>query len=822
MKVLIDGQTLLTAEITRGIGTYFVNTLEQVLHYDFVNDFYLAAPHGPHLNVLSRWARSKLQVLANDSYDTHRHHSDHDRRYSDALNNDIERLGIDVYWTPNALMDSVVLPTRQSNNCKFAVTIFDLIPTVMEAEYAQQWPAAMLTSYRSKLKRLEKDFDLFLHISHHTQADFLKTLDVGQKQHLVTHLGVDPAFRPYQFPHGADSVDYVIYPGGFDPRKNMDHAVASFADFQRRYAHDPKIAAMQLCIVCHADKASETRLLGQAKKLGLDGKVFLTGFVDAGKLIELYQKARCLFFPSLYEGFGLPVLEGLACGLPVAASNTSSVPEVGGDYAVYFDPRNVTEMADTLYEALQAPMDHESKQKRYEYASSFSWKKTALATLDAFGNASGSPANQGASSIATDQASPLRSEIQTASVPTAPEPETDFIDVRQRMKELSVEELCETADTFYARLDNWDYLHSKPLATVNETPELLINFSHVVLGLNLLPDMTIVDFGAGACWTSRFLSQMGMQVIAVDVSAAALKIGEELYRRHPLIGAQPEPRFLHFDGHKLNLPDESVDRISCWDAFHHVPNPAEVLKEMSRVLKLGGIAGFSEPGPQHSKSPQSQYEMRTNKLIENDVDLSEIWIRAQAAGFTDIKVALFNPKPLLQPLVRFDEYVSGAEAEDFVADTRNEMQHRRVFFLFKGDASLPDDSRRREGLRAELQVEPVATRIDAGGLAELRVSVRNIGTATWLPGTARVGAVRFGVHLFDEAGTLLNLDYYRKDFSTTEQPNLEPGDSAEFVAEVPMPASPGVYVLQCDLVSEGVCWFEHNGSPTVRLRIEVV
>lgn len=805
MKVLIDGQTLLTAEITRGIGTYFVNTLEQVLHYDFVNDFYLAAPHGPHLNVLSRWARSKLQVLANESYNTHRQQPDHDRRYSDALNNDIERLGIDLYWSPNALMDSVVLPARPTNNCKFAVTIFDLIPTVMEAEYAQQWPAAMLSSYRNKLKRLEKDFDLFLHISHHTQADFLKTLDVGQKQHVVTHLGVDPTFRPYQFPHGADTVDYVIYPGGFDPRKNMDQAVASFADLQQRYAHDPKVAATQLCIVCHADRASEARLLGQAKKLGLDGKVFLTGFVDAGKLIELYQKARCLFFPSLYEGFGLPVLEGLACGLPVAASNTSSVPEVGGDYAFYFDPRNVTEMADGLYQALQAPMDHESKLKRYEYASSFSWKKTALATLDAF-------------------AGVVRDAVQrepAVSIVEKP-PETEFIDVRQRMKELSVEELCETADTFYARLDNWDYLHAKPLATVNETPELLINFSHVVLGLNLLPDMTIVDFGAGACWTSRFLSQMGLQVIAVDVSTAALKIGEELYRRHPLIGAQPEPRFLHFDGHKLDLPDESIDRISCWDAFHHVPNPVQVLKEMSRVLKTGGIAGFSEPGPNHSKSPQSQYEMRTNKLIENDVDLNEIWMAAQAAGFTDIKVALFNPKPLLEPLGQFDEYVSGAgNGEDFIADTRNEMQYRRVFFLFKGDASLPDDSRRREGLRAVLQVEPVATRIDAGGFAELRVTIRNTGTATWLPGTARVGAVRFGVHLFDEAGTLLDLDYYRKDFSTAEQRNLVPGDSAEFVAEVPMPST-GVYGLQCDLVSEGVCWFEHNGSPTVRLQIEVV
>jgi glycosyltransferase involved in cell wall biosynthesis/SAM-dependent methyltransferase len=805
MKLLIDGQTLFTTDITRGIGKYFVKTIEQVLHYDFVNDFYLAAPGGPHLNVFSPWARNKLEVLANEAYDgrTAGDWSTHEQRYSDTLNNDIERLGIDVYWSPNALMDTVVLPARTGSQCKNAVTIFDLIPAVMEKEYARQWPANVLSSYRDKLKRLESEFDLFLHISHYTHSDCLRVLEVKHKRHVVTPLGVDPAFRPYQFPRVPGQGDYVLYPGGFDPRKNMDRAVESFADLQRRYAHDAKVAATQLGIVCHSDRASETRLLNHARKLGLEGKVFLTGFVDDRKLIELYQKARCLFFPSLYEGFGLPVLEGLACGLPVAASNTSSVPEVGGEFAVYFDPQNVTEMADSLYRALQAPIDLNAQAARYEYASSFSWKKTALATLDAF-----------AKVLRADSA-----DEQSEAATTEPTRDPDFIDVRERMNELSVEELCETAETFFARLDNWDYLHAKPFATVTETPELLINFAHVVHGLNLLPDMTIMDFGAGSCWTSRFLSQVGLQVIAVDVSATALKIGEALYRRYPIIGNQPEARFLHFNGHSLDLPDESVDRISCWDAFHHVPNPDQVLKEMARVLKTGGIAGFSEPGPDHSKAPQSQYEMRTNKLIENDVNLDEIWFMAQAAGFTDIKVALFSSKPLLRPLDQFGAYLSGDDMGDgLITETRHEMQHRRVFFLFKGEATVAKDSRQREGLLADLQVNLTSQQVKAGGAAELHVSVRNAGTAIWLPSTARVGAVRFGVHLFDRAGKLLDLDYFRQNLA--EGQSIAPGESLEFVTKVPM-SEPGAYTLQCDLVSEGVCWFEHNGSPTVRLEIEV-
>ena len=137
-------------------------------------------------------------------------------------------------------------------------------------------------------------------------------------------------------------------------------------------------------VVCVMDDAARARMLRRAGRLGLNGKVTFTGFIDDAALVELYQKARCLFFPSLYEGFGLPILEGLACGLPVACANTSSLPEVGGEWAVYFDPLNIEEMADSLYQVLQAPMDYQSRLSRYEYSRKFSWQKSALTTLRAF------------------------------------------------------------------------------------------------------------------------------------------------------------------------------------------------------------------------------------------------------------------------------------------------------------------------------------------------------------------------------------------------------------------------------------------------------
>jgi SAM-dependent methyltransferase len=399
---------------------------------------------------------------------------------------------------------------------------------------------------------------------------------------------------------------------------------------------------------------------------------------------------------------------------------------------------------------------------------------------------------------------------------------SDFVDVRQLIKELSVEELCQTAEEFFARLDNWDYLHAKPFAAIEETPELLTCFAQVVQGLKLLPDMTILDFGAGSCWTSRFLSQLGLQVIACDVSPTGLKIGQELYRRHPLIGNQPEPRFLRFDGHRFDLPDRSVDRISCWDAFHHVPNVAQVIKEMGRVLKEGGVAGFSEPGPDHSKAPQSQYEMKTNRLIENDINVREIWADAQKAGFTQIKLALFNPQPFLLSLDEFETYLIGQDSgERYISETREQMKPRRVFFLFKGESSRPADSRQRAGLMSQLRVELESDRVSAGKALRLKAVVKNTGSTAWLPTTARVGAVHFGVHLFDERGILLDLDYFRHDLTPGEGREIVPGETLEFDCEVPTPEA-GRYMLQCDLVSERVCWFEHNGAATVRLAVEVV
>ena len=386
MKILIDGQTLLTPEINRGIGKYLLNIVENILSVDFTNEFFLVAPGGTKLDAFAPWAREKLNVIEQP---VNGGGADPDvvaANYSDSINNLISKTGIDLYWSPNALMDSVFLPARKVNNCRYSVTIFDLIPLVMEDQFKKAWPTKVFARYRNKLARLESDYDLFLHISQHTYADFTARLAVEPKSHAITPLAVADSFRPYPFPKTAEAENYVLYPGGFDPRKNMIGALEAFAALHKDHGNDTAVRGTRLRIACHSDAASENDLRRRARRLGIDDKLDLTGFVTEEELVDLYQKARCLFFPSLYEGFGLPVLEGLACGLPIAASNTSSIPEVAGDLACYFDPFDVQGMADSLFRALHEPVDFESRLRRYQYARRFSWQTTAQKTLQAFSN----------------------------------------------------------------------------------------------------------------------------------------------------------------------------------------------------------------------------------------------------------------------------------------------------------------------------------------------------------------------------------------------------------------------------------------------------
>src|SRR5437867_221101 len=194
----------------------------------------------------------------------------------------------------------------------------------------------------------------------------------------------------------------------------------------------------------------------------------------------------------------------------------------------------------------------------------------------------------------------------------------DTIDPRAVIRDQTVSALCEAAEREYQQVGAADPTHLMALPFGNPivAPQYLYNLGFLLAGLQLGRTMRVLDFGAGTCWLSRHLNEMGCATVALDPSPAALEIGRKLFAEYPPVGGcVAEPVFLHFDGHTIELDDASVDRIVCLDALHHVPNPKEVLREFHRVLKPGGVVGFSEPGRFHSRSEGAQLEMRVHGVL---------------------------------------------------------------------------------------------------------------------------------------------------------------------------------------------------------------
>jgi SAM-dependent methyltransferase len=356
---------------------------------------------------------------------------------------------------------------------------------------------------------------------------------------------------------------------------------------------------------------------------------------------------------------------------------------------------------------------------------------------------------------------------------------------------------------------------TKPFSQPHEVPSLLAGMAAVLDGLRLFPGAAVLEFGAGTGWLSRFLTQLGCRVTLLDVSPTALAIARELYERLPVIGDRPPPQFLLFDGRRIDLPDGSIDRILCFHAVHHVPDPAGMIREFARVLGPGGIAGFAEPGPTHSKAPFSQFEMRTYQVVENDVDVHHLWRVARDSGFSSIELALFQSPPLRVSVAEFEDFLAGGETTaSWVAEARLFLRNTRTFFLTKGGIAAAD-SRRADGLACAI----TATLGRHGEAFVIDAAVANAGTAIWLPSEAQWGGVSLGSHLYRADGSLAAFDFVVQPLTEPSRV-IAPGETVTCRLTVP-PLTPGHYVVELDCVAAQVAWFAPLGSRAVRLPLEV-
>jgi SAM-dependent methyltransferase len=218
-----------------------------------------------------------------------------------------------------------------------------------------------------------------------------------------------------------------------------------------------------------------------------------------------------------------------------------------------------------------------------------------------------------------------------------------MIDPDQLISQIGVSGLCEASEQYFRRLPNPTIVLGKPYIDLLETPNILYKLGLLLSDLKLGKSMTVLDFGAGTCWLSRILNQLQCITISLDSSETALNMGEKLFNIHPVVGGSLlPPKFLLYNGYRIELEDESVDRIVCFDAFHHVPNQRHVLNEFFRVLKTGGLIGFSEPGRNHSCSDGCQANMKNYNFLERDTRIEDIEKMSKEAGFSDLRIKIVN------------------------------------------------------------------------------------------------------------------------------------------------------------------------------------
>ncbi len=267
------------------------------------------------------------------------------------------------------------------------VTIHDLIPLILPAYEG----SLSVRLYTGLVSLAAKRAQAIITDSHSSKRDILRLLEIPPERVYIIPLAADERFKPGVGTAELDRVrrkyslprEFILYLGGFDQRKNIGTLFNGFKGVKERLGEKcPLVIAGQLPDQDTAFFPHPRRL---AEEAGVSEAVRFIGWVPEEEKPALYRLSALFVYPSLYEGFGLPPLEAMACGTPVIASNAASLPEVVGDGGVLVDPREPEAWAEAMVALLTNPQKREElSAKAVEQAQKFSWRKTARETLELY------------------------------------------------------------------------------------------------------------------------------------------------------------------------------------------------------------------------------------------------------------------------------------------------------------------------------------------------------------------------------------------------------------------------------------------------------
>lgn len=275
-----------------------------------------------------------------------------------------------------------------AKTAKKITTIHDLAIFKYPETFFARGGHDIVKNQRKKLFFAKKECDLIICVSETTKNDAIEILGIPERKLKVIYEAVDPIY----FPRKKEEVervknkskiegDYLLCVGTREPRKNLERVVMAFSEIARDYP------SLNLVIAGKFGWGEEKMSNVNPPAGGQMSNVKILGFVEKEDLAGLYSGATAFIYPSLYEGFGLPILEAMACGCPVVTSNVGSMKEIAAGFSVLVDPQSCENIASGILKLLKnSNQINELKIKGLKRVGEFSWEKSALQTLDVYHN----------------------------------------------------------------------------------------------------------------------------------------------------------------------------------------------------------------------------------------------------------------------------------------------------------------------------------------------------------------------------------------------------------------------------------------------------
>jgi glycosyltransferase involved in cell wall biosynthesis len=360
----------------RGIGKYTYQLIRQVLAGGSDHEFLLYGMSGHLADVPGSCRTANLPYLPKPS----------------RLNwiPDLVALPARLRWDGIDIFHATEITSiPKSGKTQVWAHVHDMIPFL----FWEETRPGLAPDYAWALKRTRKRMvqaDLIITDSLCSRRDICRLLQVPEEKVQVVLLGCDEIFRPrdraeclarlqqqYDLP-----APFVFYVGGTDFRKNLPRLVSAFARIRRAGYPGRLVLAGET----FAWDIAEVRLLkSECRRLGLEDFVQFAGYIPDEDLPDFYCGCDAFLFPSLYEGFGLPVLEAMKCGAPLLVSQNSSIPEVAGDAAVYIDPESEESIASGFLSLHQDPcLQNRLRQEGFRRAPLFTWQAAARQILSLY------------------------------------------------------------------------------------------------------------------------------------------------------------------------------------------------------------------------------------------------------------------------------------------------------------------------------------------------------------------------------------------------------------------------------------------------------